>query len=109
MSKHKTREQTIFLMRNRRPNPQPQQPAAQPQPGSGAPRSTKKGFIEMQGEVTEMLPNAMFRVTLDSGHEILGILAGKMRMHKIKVLPGDRITVEMTPYDLTKGRIIYRH
>ncbi|MFA6474637.1 MAG: translation initiation factor IF-1 [Patescibacteria group bacterium] len=65
--------------------------------------------MEMQGEVTEMLPNAMFRVILDSGHEILGILSGKMRMHRIKVLPGDRVTLEMTPYDLTKGRVIYRH
>ena len=95
-------------MQNRRPHPQPPRPQVQPLPGSGAPRATKKGFIEMQGEVTEMLPNAMFRVTLDSGHEILGILAGKMRMHKIKVLPGDRVTVEMTPYDLSKGRITYR-
>lgn len=73
------------------------------------PKTTKKGFIEMEGEVTELLPNAMFRVTLDNGHKILGILAGKMRMHKIKVLPGDHVTVEMTPYDLTKGRITYRH
>lgn len=63
----------------------------------------------MQGEILELLPNAMFRVQLDSGHGILGILSGKMRMHRIKVLPGDRVTVEMTPYDLTKGRIIYRH
>lgn len=77
--------------------------------GSSQPRSTKKGFIEMQGEVLEMLPNAMFRVQLDSGHLILGILSGKMRMNKIKVLPGDRVTLEMTPYDLTKGRITYRN
>lgn len=76
---------------------------------SSQPRSTKKGFIEMQGEVTELLPNAMFRVQLDGGPLILGILSGKMRMNKIKVLPGDRVTLEMTPYDLTKGRITYRN
>lgn len=76
---------------------------------SRQPQSTKKGFIEMQGQVVEMLPNAMFRVELDGGHIILGILSGRMRMHRIKVLPGDRVTVEMTPYDLTKGRITYRH
>ncbi|EKD79158.1 MAG: hypothetical protein ACD_41C00152G0009 [uncultured bacterium] len=95
-------------MRNKKRPYQPASPTAS-QPSSNGPRSSKKGFIEMQGEVTEMLPNAMFRITLDGGHPILGILAGKMRMHKIKVLPGDHVTVEMTPYDLSKGRIIYRH
>lgn len=95
-------------MRNKKRHYQPASPTAS-QPTTNGPRSSKKGFIEMQGEVTEMLPNAMFRITLDGGHAILGILAGKMRMHKIKVLPGDRVTVEMTPYDLSKGRIIYRH
>ena len=96
-----------------KPKRRPYKPTPPTQPIAVAtprvPRSSKKGFIEMQGEVTEMLPNAMFRITLDGAHQILGILAGKMRMHKIKVLPGDRVTVEMTPYDLTKGRIIYRH
>lgn len=72
-------------------------------------RPPRKGFIEVQGEVTEMLPNAMFRVTLESGHEILAHLSGKMRLNRIRILPGDRVTVEMTPYDLTKGRITYRH
>ena len=76
---------------------------------AAAPRSTKKGFIEMQGEVTELLPNAMFRVVLEGGHEVLAMLSGKMRMNKIRVLPGDHVTMEMTPYDLTKGRIIYRN
>lgn len=85
--------------------PTPMSPGA----SAASARSNKKGFIEMQGEVTELLPNAMFRVTLDGGIPILGILSGKMRMHKIKVLPGDRVSVEMTPYDLTKGRITYRH
>lgn len=96
-----------------KPKRRPYKPTPPTQPNAVAtprqPRASKKGFIEMQGEVTEMLPNAMFRITLEGAHEILGILAGKMRMHKIKVLPGDRVTVEMTPYDLTKGRIIYRH
>ncbi len=72
-------------------------------------KASKKGFIEMQGEVTELLPNAMCRIVLDNEHEVLGILSGKMKMHRIKVLPGDKVTVEMTPYDLTKGRIIFRH
>lgn len=72
-------------------------------------KASKKGFIEMHGEITELLPNAMCRVLLENGHEVLGILSGKMKMFKIKVMPGDRVTLEMTPYDLTKGRIIYRH
>ena len=72
-------------------------------------KSTKKGFIEMTGEVTELLPNAMCRIKLENDLEILGILSGKMKMYRIKVLPGDKVTVEMTPYDLTKGRITYRH
>lgn len=80
-----------------------------PAPPASQPRSTKKGFIEMQGEVLELLPNSMFRVQLDGGPLILGIMSGKMRMHRIRVLPGDHVTIEMTPYDLTKGRIVYRH
>ncbi|MBI2415076.1 MAG: translation initiation factor IF-1 [Candidatus Kerfeldbacteria bacterium] len=72
-------------------------------------KASKKGFIELEGQVTELLPNSMCRVTLENGTEVLGIMSGKMRMFKIKVLPGDRVTLEMTPYDLTKGRIIYRH
>lgn len=79
------------------------------QSDSSQAKASKKGFIEMNGEVTELLPNSMSRITLDNGHEVLGILSGKMKMFKIKVLPGDKVTVEMTPYDLTKGRIIFRH
>ena len=63
----------------------------------------------MRGEVTELLPNAMCRVTLENDQEVLGILSGKMKMYRIKVMPGDEVTLEMSPYDLTKGRIIYRH
>ncbi len=68
----------------------------------------KEELMEFGGTVTELLPNAMFRVTLDNGHEILAHTAGKMRKHRIRVLAGDKVTVEMTPYDLTKGRITFR-
>lgn len=68
-----------------------------------------KEVIKVDGEVMETLPNALFRIKLDNGHEILGHLSGKMRMNFIKILPGDHVSVEMTPYDLTKGRITYRH
>lgn len=71
-------------------------------------KTTKKGFIEVKGVVEEMLPNAHFKVTLENGHEIHAHLSGKMRMYKIRVLPGDEVIVEMTPYDLTKGRITVR-
>ena len=72
-------------------------------------KASKKGFIEIDGEVTELLPNAMCRVELENGQKVLGILSGKMKKFKIKVMPGDTVTLEMTPYDLTKGRITYRH
>jgi translation initiation factor IF-1 len=68
----------------------------------------KEEPIEVEGTVIEPLPNAMFRVELDNGHRILAHISGKMRMHFIKILPGDRVTVELSPYDLTRGRIIYR-
>ena len=68
-----------------------------------------KQVIEVSGVVTETLPNAMFRVDIEGGHTILAHISGKMRMHYIRILPGDTVTVEMTPYDLTKGRITYRH
>ena len=68
----------------------------------------KEDVIEMQGEVVENLPNATFRVKLDNGHIVLGHISGKMRMHYIRILPGDKVTVQLTPYDLTKGRILFR-
>ena len=68
----------------------------------------KSDVIEVEGKVTETLPNAMFRVELENGHEILAHVSGKIRMHYIRILPGDRVTVEMSPYDLSKGRITYR-
>lgn len=68
----------------------------------------KEEPIEVEGKVVEPLPNAMFRVELDNGHRVLAHISGKMRMHFIKILPGDRVTVELSPYDLSRGRIIYR-
>ena len=68
----------------------------------------KEDMIEFDGMVTELLPNAMFRVKLDNDHTILAHTSGKMRKNRIRVLTGDRVTVEMTPYDLTKGRIVFR-
>ena len=64
--------------------------------------------IQMQGEILETLPNATFRVKLENGHVVLGHISGKMRMHYIKILPGDKVTVDLTPYDLTRARIIFR-
>jgi translation initiation factor IF-1 len=68
----------------------------------------KEDAIEMQGEVLENLPNATFRVKLENGHVMLGHISGKMRMHYIRILPGDKVTVQLTPYDLSKGRIVFR-
>ncbi len=70
--------------------------------------SQKEETIEIEGTILEALPNAMFRVELDNGHKILGHISGKMRMHYIKILPGDKVKVELSPYDLSRGRIIYR-
>jgi translation initiation factor IF-1 len=68
----------------------------------------KEDVIEVQGKVTDALPNAMFKVELENGATILAHVSGKIRMHYIRILPGDRVTVELSPYDLTKGRITYR-
>ena len=69
----------------------------------------KEEPIEVEGKVVETLPNAMFRVELENGHRVLAHISGKMRMHFIKILPGDRVTVELSPYDLHRGRITYRY
>ena len=69
---------------------------------------SKDDVIQMAGEIVENLPNAMFRVKLENGHVVLGHISGKMRMHYIRILPGDKVTVEMTQYDLTRARIIFR-
>ena len=68
----------------------------------------KQEAIEMEGKVVEPLPNAMFRVELENGHKVLAHISGKMRMHYIRILPGDKVIVELSPYDLTRGRITYR-
>lgn len=68
----------------------------------------KEDVIEVEGTVVEPLPNAMFRVELENGHKVLAHISGKMRMHFIRILPGDRVTVELSPYDLSRGRIVYR-
>ena len=69
---------------------------------------TKEEKIEVEGEVVEALPSTMFRVQLDGGHAVLATISGKMRKHYIRILPGDKVTVELTPYDLTKARITFR-
>ena len=69
----------------------------------------KQDLIKQDGIITEALSNAMFRVRLENGHEIIGHISGKMRMNYIKILPGDKVSVEMSPYDLTRGRIIFRY
>jgi translation initiation factor IF-1 len=68
----------------------------------------KEEAIQVEGTIIEPLPNAMFRVELDNGHRVLAHISGKMRMHFIKILPGDRVTVELSPYDLTRGRVTFR-
>ena len=69
---------------------------------------SREDYIEMQGEVLENLPNAIFRVKLENGHFVLGHISGKMRMHYIRILPGDKVTVQLTPYDLSRARIVFR-
>lgn len=70
---------------------------------------SKEELIEVEGEIVEALPNAMFRVKLENGHIVLTHVSGKMRMHFIKILPGDKVKIELSPYDLTRGRITYRY
>ncbi|MBW1925659.1 MAG: translation initiation factor IF-1 [Deltaproteobacteria bacterium] len=69
---------------------------------------SKDDAIQVEGKVLETLPNAMFRVELENGHKVLAHISGKMRMHYIKILPGDTVTIELSPYDLSRGRVIYR-
>ena len=70
---------------------------------------SKEDAIEVEGKVVEPLPNAMFRVEMDNGHKVLAHVSGKMRMHRIRILPGDKIKVELSAYDLNRGRIVYRY
>lgn len=89
------------------PRPQPKDQGNENDPEGFS--VNKKGFIEVDGQVLELLPNATFKVKLTNGHEILAHLSGKMRMFKIKILPFDTVKVEMSPYDTSKGRINYRY
>ncbi len=70
---------------------------------------SKKDIIEVEGTVKEALPNAMFKVELENGHEVLAHISGKLRMHYIRILPGDKVTLELSPYDLSRGRITWRN
>jgi translation initiation factor IF-1 len=81
----------------------PAQPRSEPLP------KPKEDAIVLEGTIVESLPNAMFRVELENGHKVLAHISGKMRMHYIRILPGDKVQVELTPYDLTRGRITYRY
>jgi translation initiation factor IF-1 len=90
------------------PLPGPESLVISPVGGTTLPKP-KEDAIVLEGKVTEPLPNAMFRVELDNGHPVLAHISGKMRMHYIRILPGDRVQVELTPYDLTRGRITYRY
>ena len=76
---------------------------------TGSRMAKKDDAIELEGTIIESLPNAMFRVELDNGHKVLAHISGKMRMHYIRILPDDRVVVELSPYDLTRGRIVYRY
>jgi translation initiation factor IF-1 len=89
-------------------HPQRRVPVA-PEVLKGGRMAEKEEKIELEGEVVEAFRSGMFRIALDNGHETLGYTAGKMRRYRIKVFPGDRIKVELSPYDLTRGRIVYRH
>ncbi len=89
------------------PSPAPH-PPGDPPGGSVLPKP-KEDAIVLEGTVIEPLPNAMFRVELENGHKVLAHISGKMRMHYIRILPGDKVQVELTPYDLSRGRITYRY
>lgn len=96
------------MSRSNSPRTTPANPA-QPANSGPKPKEAKKDAIAVEGKITEALPNAMFQVVLDNGHNVLGHISGKMRKNFIKILPGDRVVVELSPYDLTRGRITFRY
>ena|ERR671933_2860424 len=98
-----------YPKRNSRPAPPPGTPGGPNAPTAVAPRRSKTDAITVDGTVTDALPNAMFTVELDNGHKVLSTLCGKMRTRYIRVAEGDKVTVELSPYDLTRGRITFRH
>jgi translation initiation factor IF-1 len=87
----------------------PRRPTKQDEATKEEVMAKKEGVIEMEGAVVEALPNAMFRVELANGHKVLAHISGKMRQHYIRILPEDRVVVELSPYDLSRGRIVYRY
>ena len=92
-----------------RPRRGGQRPAGSDGPPAARDGGTKEGVIEAEGTIVEALPNVMFRVELDNGHQVLGHISGKMRKMYIRIMPGDRVRVELSPYDLTRGRITWRY
>lgn len=94
---------------NNRPGPGGNKGAPPPPVPQQAPRPSKSDAIAVEGKIKEALPNAMFQVELDNGHMVLGHISGKMRKNFIRILPGDRVIVELSPYDLTRGRITFRY
>jgi translation initiation factor IF-1 len=96
------------MRRGRRGGGRPKRPAADKPAETSNTENTKEDAIEVEGAVVEPLPNAMFRVELENGHRVLAHVSGKMRMNFIRILPGDRVKVELSPYDLSRGRITYR-
>jgi translation initiation factor IF-1 len=88
--------------------PRPASPTTTPSTGPYI-RESKKDAIAVEGKITEALPNAMFQVVLENGHNVLGHISGKMRKNFIRILPGDRVVVELSPYDLSRGRITFRY
>src|ERR1051325_1540177 len=103
---------TPLVFRSQSPVPSAQFPAPSSRPifrHPLTPRMAKEEPIQLEGQVTEVLPNATFRVELTNGHTVLATLGGNMRRFRIRVLQGDRVTIEVSPYDLTRGRIVFRH
>ncbi len=96
-------------MRKRSAGQRRRRSAGQPKKKPAEQALKKEEAIEVEGTVVEPLPNAMFRVEFETGHKVLAHISGKMRMHFIRILPGDKVIVELSPYDLNRGRIIYRH
>ena len=99
------KKQSHYKKPQHRPAKNPNVPAAAP----AAPRRSRDDVISMEGIVIDALPNALFNVELENGHRVLGHISGKMRTNYIRIVPGDRVLVELSPYDLTKGRITYRY
>ena len=108
-SQNKTDNQAVKKEDEAKASPEQTPGQADSKSADASLKVNKKGFIEVDGEIIESLPSITFRVMLENGQEIMARLSGKMRMYKIMLLPGDKVKIEMSPYDLTKGRITYRY